>query len=295
MIIQAYVLMPGINEDEFSFSHDRYISASTSLTECHNREKMHFLISQTMMKYSDLDRRSSYARAQHVCKAASIIRRRVTIRYKFRALLFEAAEMALRSGARPTALQYCEACLALMQPEPWKEGVPDVFYEETLDLYTKAAELYWHQGRPLKAQDLLDSIFAGARPASDKSPAWILQSKVFAQAGNMQGALAALKTSLLELGLDVSATPTWQSCDQEYDKLSKRLRAADFPAIVSKSLSNDHNTTALGSVLIEAISAGFWSNRLLVCYISTLFAIVNRITNTYEVLPISLEDGGHAP
>lgn len=264
--LQAYIVMPGSNEDEFSFSHDRYVQASESLRECHNVEKMHFMIVQTMIKYPDLDTRSSYFRARHVCQAVNVIKRRISNRYLFRALLCEAAEKAVESGARPTALDYYETCLALMQqPDPWKEGARDVFYEETLSLYTKAATLYWHQGQPGNAQNLLDSLFAGARTASDKAPSWILQSKLFAQAGNMAGAFTALKTSLLELGLDIAATPTWERCDKEYRELRNRFQTLSLVDLARKPLNIDPNIIAMGAVLIEATSAAFWTDSLLVC------------------------------
>lgn len=274
--LQAYILMPGSNEDEFSFSHDRYITASASLRERQDLEKMHFLIAQTMIKYSDLDGRSLYQRARHVCQAARVILRRVTNRYQFRALLLNAAQQAIESGARPTALDYYETCLAFMQPSPWKEGAEDVFYDETLSLYTKAAELYWHQGRPVDAQNLLDSLFAGARSASDKAPAWILRSKLFAQSGNIAGALTALKTSLLQLGLDIATSPTWDSCDAELEELKKLLQVTDSTNISGKSLSADTKTIAIGSVLVDAISAGFWSNALLVGCVFSLRGVSCR-------------------
>ena len=263
--LQANILTPGSNEDEFSFSHDRYVSASASLRECQDTEKMHYIISQVTMKYTTLDNRSFYAQAQHVCHAANVIRRREAVRHKYRQYLFNAAQRAIASGARPTALKYYETCLAFLQPDPWKEGVPDVFYEESITLFSKTCELYWQMGQYVEAQDLLDSIFAGARSASDKSSAWVLQSKLFAQAGNIQGAFTALKTSLLELGLEVSATPTWEGCDKDYNDLSKRLRATSFSDLIGKPLSTERDVIAMGSVLIEAISAAFWSNSPLVC------------------------------
>lgn len=265
--LQAYILVPGSNEDEFSFSHDRYVRASASLRECHDTEKMHFIIVQTMMKYLDLDSGSLYDRARHICQSASVIKGRVEYRHRFRALLAEAAEKAVKSGARPTALHYYESCLALMQPTPWKEGAPDSYYEETLSLYTKAAELYWHQDQVVAAQNLLDSIFAGAHTASDKAPAWILQSKLFAQAGNIAGSFSSLKTSLLELGLDLSDSPTWASCDKECQDLRQLVQKASFADITGKALDADCNMVALGAVLIEATSAAFWSNSILVCWV----------------------------
>ena len=151
-----------------------------------------------------------------------------------------------------------------MQPKPWREGARDTYYDETLSLHTKAAELYWHQDQLVKAQNLLDSIFAGARSASDKAPAWILQSKLFAQAGNMAGSFSSLKTSLLELGLDLADNPTWAACDKGCQDLRKLVQDANFMDIVGKKLDADRNMVALGAVLMEATSAAFWSDSLLV-------------------------------
>ena len=262
--LAAYVLVPGNTEDDFSFSHDRYMQASSSLRECQDVEKMHFIIVQTMLKCSDLDV-SLYTKARHICQAANVIEQRVSHRYRFRALLCEAAEKAVASGARPTALQFYVTCLSLLQPNPWKEGAADVFYEETLDLLVKAATIFWHQGELEDAQNLLDSTFSGARTASDKAPAWTLQSRLFAQAGNMVGSFTALRTSLLELGLDLPAEPTWEACDTKFDELRIRLRSTTFERIVSKPLDTDPKHIAVGPVMIEAISAAFWTDSLLVC------------------------------
>ena len=139
--LSASILVPGSTEDQFSFSHDRYVIASASLRECQDTVKMHFLIVQTMIKYPNLHGRSLHARAQHICRAAKAIRQRVKNRYGFRELLSQAAQTAIVSGARPTALEYHETCLILMQPNPWKEDSPDVFYEETVNVYTKGMSI----------------------------------------------------------------------------------------------------------------------------------------------------------
>lgn len=141
-----------------------------------------------MMKYSNIDNTSIYSRARHVCLAASVIKSRVHDRERFRKLLFEAAQRAVESGARASALQYYEACLDLMQPDPWKEGVDDAYYHETLSIYSKAAELYWYQEQHSEAHRLIASIFRGGRSAADKAPAWILQSRLFAQRGDLSAA-----------------------------------------------------------------------------------------------------------
>ncbi len=158
--------------------------------------KMHFIIVQTMMKYSNLDDRSLYARARHVCQAAEIIKARILDRHRFRELLLQAAQNAIESGARPTALEYYETALTLLQDEPWEEGA-DVYYEETLNLYARAAELHWYQSQYPKAHSLLASIFEGARTASDKAPAWIILSRLYAHQGNTTAAFNAYVNSFL--------------------------------------------------------------------------------------------------
>lgn len=177
--------------DPARFSHDRYVQAATSLAEARQVEKMHFIIAQTMMKYPDLDDRSLYTRARHICEAAGPIKQRISHRKRFRDLLSQAARNANDSGARPTTLLYYETCLKLMQPDPWKEGAPDVYYEETLEIHTQAAEICWQQGRIDQAVSLLDSLFAHARNAADKAPAWIIKSRLHIQRGEGPAAFNA--------------------------------------------------------------------------------------------------------
>ena len=262
--LQSYILMPGSTEDEFCFSHDRYLHAAASLRECRNIEKMHFMVVQTMIKYPDLDGRSVYAQAQHICEAVHLIKRCVQRRRPYRTLLLGAATKAIESGARPSALRYFEIILELLQAHPWDDAhSQDAWYDETLSMYTETAGLYWHQGRFAEAQKTLDVIFANARSAADKSPAWILQSKLFAVGGNMSDSFISLKTSLIELGLKFSPEPSWEQCDEDFRNLCKSLENEDSSGLFEKSLSTDPNIIALGSVLVEAISSAFWSDSLL--------------------------------
>ena len=262
--LQSYILMPGSSEDEFCFSHDRYLHAAASLRECQNTEKMHFIIVRTMIEYPSLDGRSVYAQAQHISEAVQLIRRCVQRRRPYRTLLLEAARKAIESGARPSALQYFETILKLLQAHPWNDvHSQDAWYDETLAMYTETAGLYWHQGRFVDAQKTLDVIFAHARIPADKSPVWILQSKLFAQSGNMSDSFTSLKTSLIELGLKFSAEPSWECCDEDFRNLRKVLDGEDADELFEKPLSTDPNVIAIGSVLVEAISSAFWSDSLL--------------------------------
>ena len=150
-----------------------------------------------------------------------------------------------------------------MQSDPWKDGAYDVSYDETLELYTKAAELYWHQGQPSKAFGLLASTFIGARTASDKAPSWILQSKLHASRGDLLGAFKDLTTSLCELGLPFPVQTSWKSVDKDYKNVYRQLQNMSLEEIEQRPLSNDPNVISMGAVLVQAISAAYWSDALL--------------------------------
>lgn len=151
---------------------------------------MHFHIAQTLMKYSNLDSRSLYAKAQHICQAESLIKDRVHHRSSYREILIQAAQRAIDSGARPTALQYYKVCLNLMQPNPW-DAAPDVYYDETLDVFTRTAQLCSHQGLLERARQLASEALEATCVASDRAPLWIITSRLLSQQGDIAGAFQA--------------------------------------------------------------------------------------------------------
>ena len=167
------------------------------LRECHDVEKMHFIIAQTMMKYYDEDY-SSYTRAEHVCRAVTLVKNRIPHRKNFRKLLREAGKKAIDSGAFKRSVYYYENCLELLQSNPWHDDVPDVDYEETLEIHTKLTELYWQQGQVSNALHLLNTTFLNARTNSDKAPSWIIQSRLFAQKGDSSAAFNTYKPTPLQ-------------------------------------------------------------------------------------------------
>ncbi|KAL8906916.1 MAG: hypothetical protein Q9207_001724 [Kuettlingeria erythrocarpa] len=257
--MQAYILMPTEDEDVFSFSHDRYVQASASLRECQDVEKMHFYIAQTLMRYFSADHTTLHTRAQHICQAARLIKEKVRHRSRYREVLSQAAQRAIDTAARPTALQYLCVCLDLMQPQPWKEG-PDVHYEETLDVFSRAAQLYWHQGQTDKAMRLAsDALEATSNPA-DRAPLWIITSRLLSQQGDLAGAFQALKASMVELGVEWQKSLTLHELDIEFEDRKRRVLEADEAGTIIKPPIEDPARVTLGAILTEAISAAFWSD-----------------------------------
>jgi len=245
--IQAYIIVATENDDRFRFAHDRYIQAAATLRP--DGPKMHFIIAQTMLKYYSADEKSQVNIASHICEAIDIIKRRVVHRQSYRKLLFDCAQVAAESGARSTAAKFYANCFALLQKNPWNDTQPDVYYDETLALYTRAAECYHYMSRYDEAMSLLSVVFSGAKTAVDKAPAWILQSRVYAQRGDSSAAFQALKRCLLALGIEVDDNPTFEKCDAEFERLSLKIQTADRNELLTKKLPKESNLASVGAVL----------------------------------------------
>jgi len=176
-------------------------------------------------------------------------------------VLYQAAINACESGARSTALSYFSHCLTLLQDDPWNESTLDVNYQETLSLFTRAAETCWYQGEEEGSLALLQIIFRNAHDAVDKAPAWIIRSRIFAIKGNSSAAFKALTHCLDDLGLSVPDM-SWADCDKEFHRLRILLQSTNKNELLTRPVTSDRTLATMGSVLIEMASAAFWSNSL---------------------------------
>lgn len=259
--IQAYIVVPSESDDRFRFAHDRYIHASAALKEC-NARRMHFIISQTLLKYYAAESRQRDNTASHICEAVSIIKRRVHARREFRRLLMDCAQAATENGARPTAAKYYSAAIDLLQGMPWVDGAEDVTYEETMQLHLRSAECHLFMGQLPAANDLLSIIFTNARTPVDKAPAYVLQSRIFAQNGNAWAAFVSLKECLAALGVALDDEPTYEKCDEWFERLAAQIQRMDRPALSEPTKSSEAIIASIGAVLSETASAAWWSDGL---------------------------------
>lgn len=267
--LSACIIMNADNDDTFRFAHDRYLSAASALAT--NLDEMHFAIARAMIDESKDDMfvrsKSLYIRSRHVCLASDLIKARESVRMPYRDLLYQSAMEACDSGARSTALFYFTSCMKLLQEDPWDELKPDVRYQETLTLYTRTAECHWYLGNHEEARAVLKPLFENARDAIDRAPAWIVQSRSLAMRGDQFAAFTAMKQCLEELGYKIPDT-TWEECDARFQELREELNDLDHEELLDRPLTSDRKLTTLGPVMIELMSAAFWTDSLLFYQIS---------------------------
>lgn len=260
--IQGYIIIQTQDDDRFRFAHDRYVQAARTLCGCF-MAKMHFIIAQTLLKYYIADEQLLDTISIHICASVDIINQRVKHRQAFREVLFDCAQVAAESGARPTATNCYAHCFALLQSDPWADG-PDVSYDETLELYTRAAECYIYTGQFDKAKRLLETVIEKAKTPVDKAPAWVLRARVYVQERDSPSAFGMLNVCLRALDINVDTDPTYEKCDAEYELVTKQLQTLNLPELIARSMPGNSNLSIVGAVLIEVISASFWTCRLTV-------------------------------
>ncbi|KAK2740197.1 hypothetical protein FQN57_006208 [Myotisia sp. PD_48] len=274
-LLQSYIIIPGETDDEYRFASDHYVHAIASMQECQNREKMHFIVAQTMIKYSPANDIALHAAARHICTAANLVKERAPIRIKHRDILYEAALASYKSGAKATALGYYTQAIYLLQDNPWDRNSQDVYYEETRELYIQAAEMHLALGHTAEALDLLEVVFKNAYSPVCKARAWMVRSRVHSLIGDMPAALDDLFECLQDLGVDVREQSTWEACDEAYKTLSGYLRSIDLEKLSSRPLSEDRSLIAIGAVMSEAMAACLWLDSL------TFFRLAIEMTNIY--------------
>ncbi|KAL6710566.1 Chk1 protein kinase [Coniothyrium glycines] len=267
--LNAYVLMPADQDAKFRFSHDRYMTAAASLVDKFwNTSLMHYTIAKVITsgtEYHDdsaLGPKALYMRSRHICLAADLIKAKEMTRAPFRDVLYQAGETACESGARSTGIYYFVHSLMLLQDDPWDDTKPDVSYQETLQLFVRSAECYWHQSMLDEALSLIRTTFKHARDPCDMASSFILQSRVFAVRGDSFGAFQALKDCLSLLGTPIPMT-TWEACDEEFHKVYAKLQTVNKDELLARRIPSENRVLlTMGPVFIELLSAAFWSNSL---------------------------------
>lgn len=125
-----------------------------------------------------------------------------------------------------------------------------------MQLHLRSAECHLFMGQLSAADELLSTIFA---KAIDKAPAYVLQSRIFAQNGNSLAALVSLRECLAALDVALDDEPTWDRCDERFAKLAQEIQVTEHAALLRPKKSGD-TIASIGAMLSETASAAWWSD-----------------------------------
>lgn len=97
--------------------------------------------------------------------------------------------------------------------------------------------------------------------------AFIIQSRMYAQQGDSRAAFLSMKQALADLGITIKDT-TWEECDEEFKELLPLLKVTDRDLFAARDAVMDRNLVTIGAVMVELLSAAFWSDGLLFYFLT---------------------------
>lgn len=262
--VSAFVIQPAFDDDHFSFCHDRYQQAASSLPECKPRDEMHFSIAQAMLRSRSSTDDDVFDLAGHICASVDLIKARISDRLMYRTLLMHAASKAMGTGGRATALKYYNSASSLLQSQPWEEE-----FSETLSLFQKQADCCWFEGLVDPALALLQTILQRAHAPIEKVPAYVLLTRIFMHRGDGVSAFRVVKQCLAEMDFKVPDV-TWQNCDQNLQILKPKLESLNHSALLSRPLSKNPVLHACASLYGELMASAWYCDSLLFYQVALL-------------------------
>ena len=241
---EGYIMSLG--GDEFKWSHDRISQAAAELADTNARSKMHLTIAQHLMKsniylvalrlkstfclynqhlthvlYYKIEKRVDiFLVADHLLKCQGILSTVEDKKY-YRKIMISAGIKGQSAGAHSMAFSYYNTAISLGDLLiDWSE----VEYATTLNLYTNAVALSWVVGHYELTEKLLSVIFANAKSAIDRMPAYRVQAQFYyALQLHDQGRETLLKC-LNELGDEVSQLDTSdESLEREFNQAEENF------------------------------------------------------------------------
>ncbi|KAG8629210.1 hypothetical protein KVT40_003075 [Elsinoe batatas] len=276
--LASYAIMATEEEDKFRFSHDRYMGAVSALRAPYAKEEMHYVLACAMLKHDpwrpSRPTQILFDQSRHICSAVGVIRNRARSYKPFRQLLYEAAETAREQGARQISLYFLKHALALLAKDIWdvNDKQADTTYTEVLTLMTQTAGSYWFLGDFDSTSTIITEIFEHAKDPADRSAAFVIESRMHAQRGDSIKAFLSMRQALADLGHETSPM-TWEQCDDEFRRIAPLLAAREPEINADQEI--DPKLVTTGAVMIELLSAAFWSDPLL------FFQMTIKILNLY--------------
>ncbi|KAF2155936.1 hypothetical protein K461DRAFT_265399 [Myriangium duriaei CBS 260.36] len=270
--LASFAIMATDEEDKFRFSHDRYMGAAENLRTSYDEKEMHYVLACAMMKHDPWNNSRPtqvlFNQSRHICAAIDVVRKRAPVFKPFRQLLYEAAETAREQGARQVALYFLKYALALLAEDVWDttDKRADTTYIEVLTLMTQTAGSYWFQGDFESANTIINEIFDHTEDPSDRSAAFMIQSRIYAQQGDGIAAYQSMSQALSDLGHKLEPK-TWEQCDVEFRRIAPLL-AGNEPDLTIDLSHIDNYLITTGAVMVELVSTAFWTNPLLFYQIS---------------------------
>ncbi|MEH2567387.1 AAA family ATPase [Bradyrhizobium sp. AZCC 2289] len=252
-------------DSAYKFLHDRIQQAAYSLIPDEHRADIHLRIGRELlanMTQDDL--------AEHLFDIANQLNRGAA-RLIDRDEKAQVAAIDLRAGRKAKAsAAYASACIhlaagmGLLDEKDWSSQ-----YELMFSLWLQRAECEFLTGNFEKAEQLIVELLQRGAPKVDQAAVYHLKVQLHLLRSEDEQAVATALTCLRLFGIDLSAHPTWEQVQAEYETVGHNLGARPIEHLIDLPLGTDPELRAAMDMLSVLITPAYFTDFhfycLLVC------------------------------
>jgi PAS domain S-box-containing protein len=253
-------------ESAYKFLHDRIQQAAYSLIPEEQRADIHLRIGRVLLAYMTADQL-----AEHLFDVANQLNRgagRLIDRdekAQVAAIDLRAGRKAKASAAYTSARLYFAAGMALLDERDWANH-----YELAFSLSLERAECEYLSGSFDEAAEVISELLARGASKIDKAAAYCLKIDLHVmKSENPKGVESALECLRL-FDIEMSAHPTSQQVDAEYEKVWNSLGERPIESLIDLPLMTDPEMQAAMRVLSVLFAPAYFTDinlvRLHLCH-----------------------------
>jgi len=222
-------------DSTYKFLHDRIQQAAYSLIPEDQRAEVHLRIGRVLLASM-----AAEELAEHLFDVANQLNQGAA-RLIDRVEKAQVATIDLRTGRKAKAsAAYASACvyfaagMALLEGTDWESH-----YELMFSLWLERAECEFLTGNIDTAEQLLGVLFERGVSKVDQAAAYHLKVQLHIVNGEYRQAVASALTCLRLFGIDLSAYPTWEQLQAEYETVWRNLERRPIEGLIDLPLMTD--------------------------------------------------------
>jgi len=248
-------------ESAYKFLHDRIQQAAYTLIPEEHRAKVHLRIGRVLLASMTADEL-----AEHLFDVANQFSRGAA-RLLDRDEKAQVATIDLRSGRKAKAsAAYASACtylaagMVLLDERDWSSQ-----YDLMFSLQLERAECEFLTGNFEKAEQLIEELLQRGASKVDQAAAYHLKVLLHTVKSEIAQAVAIALRCLRLFGIDISAHPTWEQVQAEYETVWQTLNGRPIESLIDLPLMTDPELQAAMQVLSVCQTPAYITDFHLVC------------------------------
>jgi PAS domain S-box-containing protein len=248
----------------YKFPHDRIQQAAYTMIPEEERPEVHLHIGRVLLASMTADEL-----AEHLFDVANQLNRGAAglidrnEKAQVATIDLRAGRKAKASAAYVSACVYLEAGMALLDERDWGSQ-----YELTFGLWLGRAECELLTGNFDKAEQLVADLLPRVASKIDCAAVYYLKVQLHVVKSEVQQGVDNALTCLRTFGIDITAHPTWDQVEAEYETVWQTLNGRSVESLIDLPLMTDPELQAAMQVLSVLTPASFLTDFHLFCLLA---------------------------